>query len=658
MNSLFLLLLLLLLPSCITAADCSNDSGNYTAGSTYRRNLNNLLASIAADNRTSSRFYNSSSGQAPDRVNVIGLCRGDVTLNDCRECMIKATSSILEECPNQKEAFSWYDNSCMIRFSNRYIFHALEMSPTTYFLTFSNASGPVPFMEAVETLFFKIRGTASSSRERFATGEQRHDFRTIYGLLQCSHDLSSELCDECISGVVSQLSSCCEAKLGGGVINPSCYMRFEIFRFYTETESPATSPPPLLSSPPPSFEVVLFAGTKKNTAGRIIAIVVPIAGASVLGFVFFLFCYRCKLNQRSNQNGMTADELSNNGSLQFDFDIIRAATNEFANENKLGEGGFGVVYKGTLQNGQDIAVKRLDNDSRQGDLEFKNEVKLVAKLQHRNLVRLLGFCLEGRERLLIYEFVPNASLDRFLFIADQRTHLDWERRYEIIGGIARGLVYLHEDSRLRIIHRDLKVSNILLDADMRPKIADFGMARLFDIDETHDKTNRIVGTYGYMAPEYAYHGQFSVKTDVFSFGVLVLEIVSGQKITSFRHGTDMEDLLGYAWKNWRAGTYSNVIDPLLGNVSGTGIARCIHIGLLCVQENVNDRPTMTSISLMLTSNSMSLQLPSKPAFFMHTTSTEEPYSNTASREGIGSSTSTETLPLSRNDVSITELYPR
>ncbi|CAN1234723.1 Cysteine-rich receptor-like protein kinase 8, partial [Linum perenne] len=383
--------------------------------------------------------------------------------------------------------------------------------------------------------------------------------------------------------------------------------------------------------------------------GRIIAIVVPIAGASVLGFVFFLFCYRCKLNQRNNCEA--ADELSNNGSLQFDFDIIRAATNEFANENKLGEGGFGVVYKGTLQNGQDIAVKRLDNDSRQGDLEFKNEVKLVAKLQHRNLVRLLGFCLEGRERLLIYEFVPNASLDRFLFIADQRTHLDWERRYEIIGGIARGLVYLHEDSRLRIIHRDLKVSNILLDADMRPKIADFGMARLFDIDETHDKTNRIVGTYGYMAPEYAYHGQFSVKTDVFSFGVLVLEIVSGQKITSFRHGTDMEDLLGYAWKNWRAGTYSNVIDPLLGNVSGTGIARCIHIGLLCVQENVNDRPTMTSISLMLTSNSMSLQLPSKPAFFMHTTSTEEPYSNTAS-------SSTETLPLSRNDVSITELYPR
>ncbi|CAN1175957.1 Cysteine-rich receptor-like protein kinase 26 [Linum perenne] len=636
MNSLFLLLLLLLLPSCITAADCSIDAGNYTAGSTYRRNLNNLLASIAADNRTSSRFYNSSSGQAPDRVNVIGLCRGDVTLKDCRECMIKATSSILEECPNQKEAFSWYDNSCMIRFSNRSIFHTLETSPTTYFLTIANASGPIPFREAVETLFFKLRGIASSSRERFAMGEQRHDFRTIYGLLQCSHDLSSELCDECLSDVISQVWSCCEVKLGGGVINPSCYMRFEIYRFYKETES--------------------LEGTKKNTAGRIIAIVVPIAGASVLGFVFFLFCYRCKLNQRSNQNGMTADELSNNGSLQFDFDIIKAATNEFANENKLGEGGFGVVYKGTLQNGQDIAVKRLDKDSRQGDLEFKNEVKLVAKLQHRNLVRLLGFCLEGRERLLIYEFVPNASLDRFLF--NQRTHLDWERRYKIIGGIARGLVYLHVDSRLRIIHRDLKVSNILLDADMRPKIADFGMARLFDIDETHDKTNRIVGTYGYMAPEYAYHGKFSVKTDVFSFGVTVLEIVSGQKINSFRHGTDMEDLLGYAWKNWKAGTYSNVIDPLLGNVSGTGIARCIHIGLLCVQENVNDRPTMTSVSLMLTSDSMSLQLPSKPAFFMHTTSTEEPYSNTASREGIGSSTSTETLPLSRNDVSITELYPR
>ncbi|WZY88332.1 hypothetical protein YC2023_045067 [Brassica napus] len=212
---------------------------------------------------------------------------------------------------------------------------------------------------------------------------------------------------------------------------------------------------------------------------------------------------------------------------------IEAATSNFSERNKLGQGGFGEVYKGMLMNGTEVAVKRLSKKSEQGDTEFKNEVIVVAKLQHRNLVRLLGFSLHGEEKLLVYEFVPNKSLDYFLFDPKKRIQLDWGVRHNIIHGITRGILYLHHDSRLKIIHRDLKASNILLDADMNPKIADFGMARIFGMEQTVANTARVVGTFGYMAPEYVTHGQFSTKSDVYSFGVLMLEIISGKKNSSF-----------------------------------------------------------------------------------------------------------------------------
>jgi serine/threonine protein kinase len=190
------------------------------------------------------------------------------------------------------------------------------------------------------------------------------------------------------------------------------------------------------------------------------------------------------------------DEFSNTESLLVHFETLKTATDNFSSENELGRGGFGSVYKGVFPQGQEIAVKRLSGNSGQGDNEFKNEILLLAKLQHRNLVRLIGFCIQGEERLLVYEFIKNASLDQFIFDTEKRQLLDWVVRYKMIGGIARGLLYLHEDSRFRIIHRDLKASNILLDQEMNPKIADFGLAKLFDSGQTmtHRFTSRIAGT--------------------------------------------------------------------------------------------------------------------------------------------------------------------
>ncbi|CAL5200481.1 unnamed protein product [Lathyrus oleraceus] len=234
----------------------------------------------------------------------------------------------------------------------------------------------------------------------------------------------------------------------------------------------------------------------------------------------------------------------------YTFRSIRAATNNFSDSNKLGQGGYGPVYKGRFPGGQDIAIKRLSSVSTQGLQEFKNEVVLIAKLQHRNLVRLRGYCIKGDEKILLYEYMSNKSLDSFIFDRTRTVLLDWKLRFDIIIGIARGMLYLHQDSRLRVIHRDLKASNILLDEDMIPKISDFGLAKIFGGKETEASTERVVGTYGYMAPEYALDGLFSVKSDIFSFGIILLEILSGKKNTGFYRSQEIASLLRYAWRLW------------------------------------------------------------------------------------------------------------
>eukprot|EP00261_Vitis_vinifera_P031418 XP_019072661.1 PREDICTED: G-type lectin S-receptor-like serine/threonine-protein kinase At4g27290 isoform X3 [Vitis vinifera] len=299
----------------------------------------------------------------------------------------------------------------------------------------------------------------------------------------------------------------------------------------------------------------------------------------------------------------------------FNLATLLNATNNFSEENKLGEGGFGPVYKGILQEGQEIAVKMMSKTSRQGLKEFKNEVESITKLQHRNLVKLLGCCIHGRERLLIYEYMPNKSLDLYIFDHMRSRVLDWPKRFLIINGIARGLLYLHQDSRLRIIHRDLKAENILLDNEMTPKISDFGIARSFGGNETEANTTRVVGTLGYMSPEYASEGLYSTKSDVFSFGVLLLEIVSGKRNRRFSHPDHDLNLLGHAWTLYIEGGSLEFIDTSIVNTCNLiEVLRSINVGLLCVQRFPDDRPSMHSVILMLGSEGAPPR-PKEPCFF-------------------------------------------
>ncbi|KAM5588568.1 cysteine-rich receptor-like protein kinase 29 [Rosa sericea] len=653
---------------------CINERGNYTANSTYHENLKTLLSSLPSSTGNGAYgFYNSSYGSgesSKDEVYTIGLCRGDVQLNDCRSCLNDSIHALPEICPNQKEALGWYD-FCMLRYSNRSIYGMTETRPAFYLWNVQNvsASSLDGFNQELRKLLERLKSEAATggSLRKFAIGNTSSPgFITIYALVQCTPDISELECNDCLDGAFGDIPICCDGKRGGRVVGPSCNFRYEAYRFFSTSVVALPSPPlPSPISPPPSTNTSTSpTGPKSNksSARTVVIIVVPI----VITLALIISLYVClKVRKRKEKleilPGEDTDEIRTPDSLQFDFDTIRVATNNFSEANKLGQGGFGSVYKGRLLNGEDIAVKRLSINSGQGDLEFKNEVLLVAKLQHRNLVRLLGFCLERNERLLVYEFVPNTSLDHIIFDRTKREQLDWAMRYKIIVGITRGLLYLHEDSRLRIIHRDLKASNILIDAELNPKISDFGMAKLFVLDQTQGNTSRIVGTYGYMAPEYAMHGQFSVKSDVYSFGVLVLEMVSGQKNNCFRQGENVEDLLSYAWKSWREGTASKLIDPTLRNGSRTEIMRCIHIGLLCVQDNIADRPTMASIILMLNSYSLRLPLPSQPAFFMHSNVGSDMRLGWEDNSGVtGSSdrSKSNSAKASDNEVSYTELYPR
>ncbi|CAN1328057.1 G-type lectin S-receptor-like serine/threonine-protein kinase At1g11330 [Linum perenne] len=330
---------------------------------------------------------------------------------------------------------------------------------------------------------------------------------------------------------------------------------------------------------------------------------------------------------------------------------IMDATDNFSLQNKLGQGGFGPVYKGKLGEGREVAVKRLSRSSGQGLVEFRNEVILIAKLQHRNLVRLLGCCIHGEEKMLVYEYMPNKSLDSFIFDESKRKLLDWNKRFSIIEGIAQGLLYLHKYSRVRIIHRDMKASNILLDGNLNPKISDFGMARIFNTNVLEANTNRVVGTYGYMSPEYAMEGTFSIKSDVFSFGVLLLEIVSGRKNHGLVHLDPPINLVGYTWQLWKEGMPLQLMDPTLEEDSydKNQILRCINVGLLCIEYNAEDRPTMSEVISMLTSEAMQLPSPKQPAF-------------TASRPrtvSIENSSSTTNLDsCSTNEVTMTTMSGR
>ncbi|EOA19065.1 hypothetical protein CARUB_v10007730mg, partial [Capsella rubella] len=413
------------------AQTCTSDQGTFRPNGTYDANRRLILASLPSNVTAQNGFlYNTSIGQEPNRVYGVGMCMPGSVQEDCSRCLKYASDWLIGSCPNQIAAYIWYIWSsdpklCYVRYSNSSFSGSADLEPKyVVYFTADITSNLTEFKMIWEGLTLSMISATSASKNTPSSSNNHYKadvatftkFQNIYAVMQCTPDSSNVDCDNCLRESVSDYQSCCGHKIGGYTMRPICFFRWQFYPFCNVFDNITI----LASPPPPTLEHPSLAVDQSNaTKNAIVEIVVPIVVIFIIIIIVLvllarrsaILCWRRKTYQEIglDQSGMT-----NVRSIQFDLKTIEVATGKFARINKLGEGGFGEVFKGTLSNGIEVAVKRLSETSAQGAQEFKNEV-VVAKLQHRNLVRLLGFCLEGEEKILVYEFVPNKSLDYFLF---------------------------------------------------------------------------------------------------------------------------------------------------------------------------------------------------------------------------------------------------
>ncbi|XBH93924.1 hypothetical protein VPH35_084775 [Triticum aestivum] len=534
---------LLVLPSARPLEDSTCDpSTTFAPNSTYQANLNLLAAALPGNASSAPAGFATLSAGTASRAYAMALCRGDVNASSCAACVSLAFRAAGQSCPNNT-GVTMYEDDCVLRFANRQFLDFLnadqwqagELSIQT-----TTADGSVPavavswFSAAATTILTAVSAASSNStsgagdaqKQYFVTGEVDFDPR-IYALAQCAPVLTPEQCSSCLGQLLVQIKVDLSTKPPWVTSRVEwCDLRYDVRPFYEGQAMLQLQAPP----PPSSATPETRAEKKKSSAvGISVGIVCSLVLILILSALAFIR-FRRRINKATEQDN-PFKKISRAQCVIYDLPALQEATDNFSQRNKLGEGGFGAVYKGILPDGQEIAVKKLLGTAGHGLDQLHNEVLMLAELQHKNLVRLHGFYSHRDDTLLVYEYIKNGSLDNFLSddTREEEHTLVWEQQYNIIIGIAKGILYLHEDSSMRIIHRDLKPNNILLDDDMEPKIADFGLARLLGEGHTHTKTSGVVGTLGYMAPEYAIHGRVSPKIDIFSYGVLVLQIVTRRR---------------------------------------------------------------------------------------------------------------------------------
>uniref|UniRef100_A0A0E0IHI4 non-specific serine/threonine protein kinase n=1 Tax=Oryza nivara TaxID=4536 RepID=A0A0E0IHI4_ORYNI len=490
-----------------------------------------------------------------------------------------------------------------------------------------------PFQNVVDSELFETARMSSSSLRYYGLGLENGNYTVLLQFAELAFpdsqtwlSLGRRVFDIYIQGALKQKDFDIRKTAGGksfSVVNRSFMVTvsknfLEIHLFWAgkgtvdiPTKDNYYGPMISALSVTPNFTPTVRNGIpkRKSKAGAISGILIG-AIVLVLAALFGVFTLVKKRRALAQQK----EELYNLVGRPdvFSYAELKLATDNFSSQNILGEGGFGPVYKGKLPDERVIAVKQLSQSSHQGTSQFVTEVATISAVQHRNLVILHGCCIDSKTPLLVYEYLENGSLDRAIF-GDSNLNLDWVMRFEIILGIARGLTYLHEESSVRIVHRDIKASNVLLDTNLIPKISDFGLAKLYDENQTHVST-RIAGTLGYLAPEYAMRGHLSEKADIFAFGVVMLETVAGRPNTDNSLEESKICLLEWAWGLYEMDQALGIVDPSLKEFDKDEAFRVIYVALVCTQGSPHQRPPMSKVVTMLTGDVDVAKVVTKPSY--------------------------------------------
>ncbi|KAI7733044.1 hypothetical protein M8C21_032209 [Ambrosia artemisiifolia] len=598
----------------------------------FFRNLNVTFRDIRRQlSNNNTYFATSDQANSTEPVYVLVQCRNYMLTSECVECFNFAERSV-RTCDAAVGARAVLDG-CFLRYEANSFYDQTTLPGNVGLCGNRTSSRQDVFATAVDKLLFnlsiatpKINGFYAASTAPVVGANTS----TAYAIAQCAKTVTIDGCKNCLNVAYANIKSCATDVIDGRAVDSGCFMRYSATAFFSKNKTIDITP-------------FLQEGGSKNK-GAVIGGVLGGVGALIILLIGLLLWYR--QSKRTTPIGSLYEATELQGPKDYSYGDLKKATNDFRDENKLGEGGFGDVYKGITKDGNFVAIKKLAIGSNTAKDNFETEVRVISNVHHRNLIRLLGCCKEP-ELLLVLEYMANGSLEKYLY-GEKRGTLNWKQRRDIIFGTARGLAYLHEQYHVTIIHRDIKPSNILLDNEFQPKIADFGLARLLPEDQTHIST-KFGGTLGYTAPEYAIHGQLSEKVDTYSFGIVVLEIVSGKRCTDVPNESAGEQyLLERAWNYYESHIHMKLVDETLDPIEyrEEDIRKIIEIALMCTQSPVSVRPSMSEVVMLLSDRSRMQNPPTRKNLNMSDITIQ-----------VDSSTS-PAMSMTNADATITELEGR